>query len=133
MAPEDHPQSPAKHWQDCTDVYDLLEQIRLRPSMWLPGGSLRDLQAMLLGYQIAISVHSVDEAFSFWKFNQWLKERLGARSDSVSYGWAADIERNTPEGSTPVEEFFRLLDGFRLETARQLTPDATTNRHPNNE
>ncbi|MFE0604105.1 hypothetical protein ACFW2T_19640 [Streptomyces sp. NPDC058892] len=112
MPTDDSLQNTVKHWQDCTDVYDFLEQIRLRPSMWLPDGSLDHLQAMLLGYQIAVSVHSADEAFSFWKFSQWIKERLGG--SSASYGWAADIERNTPADSTPVAEFFRLLDQYRL-------------------
>ncbi|MFD9721742.1 hypothetical protein [Streptomyces sp. NPDC059076] len=113
MPTEDRPQNTVKHWQDCTDAYDFLEQIRLRPGMWLPGGSLEHLQAMLLGYQVAVSVHSAHEEFSFWRFNQWLKEHLGS---SASYSWAADIERSTPEGSTPVSEFFRLLDIYRSES-----------------
>ncbi|MER8236630.1 hypothetical protein [Streptomyces sp. NPDC094049] len=49
MPTEESPQNTVKHWQDCTEVYDFLEQIRLRPGMWLPGGSLGQLQAMLLG------------------------------------------------------------------------------------
>lgn len=65
MPTDDSPQSTAKHWRDCADAYDFLEQIRLRPGMWLPGGSLEHLQAMLLGYQVAVSVHSANENFSF--------------------------------------------------------------------
>ncbi|MCG3040034.1 barstar family protein [Streptomyces sp. S1A] len=118
MPPESRPQDAAKHWQDCTDVYDFLDQIRLRPGMWLRGGSLRDLQTMLIGYQVALGVHSIDDPCDFWHggaFNQWLGTRLGGTSP---LGWAADIERNTPDGSTPVEEFFRLLDAYRSETAQ---------------
>ena len=44
MPAEDIPCPAAKHWQDCVDVYDFLDQIRLRPGMWLSGASLRDLQ-----------------------------------------------------------------------------------------
>lgn len=33
MPTEDSPRLTAKHWQDCTDVYDFLDQIRLRPGM----------------------------------------------------------------------------------------------------
>ncbi|MFD7018519.1 barstar family protein [Streptomyces sp. NPDC059928] len=128
MPTDDSPQSNAKHWQDCTDAYDFLEQIRLRPGMWLPDGSLLHLEAMLLGYQIAISVHSTDEPFNFWAFSQWLRKRLG--SNSTSLGWAADIERTTPDGSTPVDEFFRLLDDYRRDTARESAPDARTAGSP---
>ncbi|WP_432066129.1 barstar family protein [Streptomyces sp. C10-9-1] len=118
MPTEDSPDPAAKHWQDCTDVYDFLDQIRLRPGMWLPGGSLHDLQTMLIGYQVALGVHSIKEPGDFWHggaFSQWLGTRFG---DTSPLGWAADIERNTPSGSTPVEEFFRLLDGYRSEVVQ---------------
>ncbi|MFF4739931.1 barstar family protein [Streptomyces sp. NPDC001262] len=100
-------------------MHDFLEQVRLRPGMWLPGGSLRHLQAMLVGYRVALGVHSVDEPFDFWSdgpFSQWLGQQLGCSS---SLGWAAGIERATPEGATPVDEFFRLLDRYRRETVQQ--------------
>ncbi|MFE3167950.1 barstar family protein [Streptomyces sp. NPDC059224] len=126
MPTENHPQNAVKHWQDCTDVYDFLDRIRLRPGMWVPGGSLRDLQTMLIGYQVALGVHSIDDPCDFWPggaFSQWLGTRLG---DTSALGWAADIERNTPDGSTPVEEFFRLLDTYRSDAAWS----AATTRHP---
>lgn len=58
MPTESRPHDDAKHWQDCTDVYDFLDRLRLRPRMWLPGGSLHDLQTMRIGYQVALGVHS---------------------------------------------------------------------------
>lgn len=118
MPTEDSPVLTVKHWQDCTDVYDFLDRIRLRPGAWLSGGSLRDLQSMLIGYQAALGVHSINEPCDFWHggaFSQWLGTRLGGTSP---LGWAADIERNTPDGSTPVEEFFRLLDAYRSDAAQ---------------
>ncbi|MGW8767776.1 barstar family protein [Streptomyces sp. NPDC055815] len=118
MPTEDSPDLTAKHWQDCTEVYEFLDQIRLRPGAWLSGGSLRDPQSMLIGYEVALGVHSIDEPCDFWHggaFSQWLGTRLGGTSP---LGWAADIERNTPAGSTPVEEFFRLLDAYRSEAAQ---------------
>lgn len=126
MPTESRPHYAAKHWQDCTDVYDFLDQVRLRPGMWLRGGSLHELQTMLIGYQVALGVHSIDDPCDFWHggaFSQWLGTRLGGTSP---LGWAADIERNTPGGSTPVEEFFRLLEVYRSETAQA----AATTRLP---
>lgn len=125
MPTEDTPRTAAKHWRDCRDVYDLLDQIRLRPGMWLPGGSLQHLQSMLLGYQVSVDVHSIDDPCDFWHggaFSQWLGTHLGGSSP---LGWVADIERNTPDDSTPVEEFFRLLDAYRSEAAQAT---ATTRR-----
>ncbi|MFF4928793.1 hypothetical protein ACFY2H_07845 [Streptomyces griseofuscus] len=88
MSSEDLRFPTAKHWQGCTDVHDFLDQIRLRPDMWLSGGSLHDLQTMLIGYQVAVGVHSIDEGYDFWHggaFSQWLgthrlqSTRLGSR------------------------------------------------------
>ncbi|MGW2373005.1 hypothetical protein [Kitasatospora sp. NPDC001683] len=116
MPTEDRARNAApKHWQECTGVHDFLEQVRLRPEMWLLGGSLRHLQSMLIGYRVALGVHGGGEDFDFWpedSFAQWLWRRLGRRSP---LGWAAEIERETPAGSTPVAEFFRLLDAYRAE------------------
>ncbi|WP_405533052.1 hypothetical protein OG592_37820 [Streptomyces avidinii] len=129
MPTDNDPQSTVKHWQECTDAYDFLEQIRLRPGMWLPDGSLLHLQSILNGYQAALGVHSIDEPFDFWPdghFSQWLRQHHGISS---SLGWAAEIERNTPDGSTPVEEFFRLLGEYRRHAALKPAPN-TIGRFP---
>lgn len=113
MPEEDSPQNSVKHWQECTNVYDFLEQVRLRPGMWLPDGSLQHLQSVLIGYRVALGVHSIDETFIFWPeedFTCWLREQNGI---SGSLGWAAAIERRTPADSTPIDEFFRLLAQYR--------------------
>ncbi|MFF4427380.1 hypothetical protein ACFY04_42835 [Streptomyces sp. NPDC001549] len=130
MPIDDSPQTTVKHWQACTDVYDFLDQIRLRPGMWLPGGSLRHLEAVLTGYRVALGVHSIDEPFGFWpedQFVQWLWKHYGRRS---SLSWAAEIERATPAGSTPVEEFFRVLDQYRVEQAHPAPRPQTSAEHP---
>ncbi|MFD9100551.1 barstar family protein [Streptomyces virginiae] len=130
MPIDDSPRTIAKHWQDCTDVYDFLEQIRLRPGVWLPGGSLQHLQSVLIGYQAALGVHSIGEPFDFWpdgRFAQWLCDQHAV---SASMGWAAEIERTTPDGSTPVEEFFRLLGDYRRHAALSPTPSTSMNRFP---
>ncbi|MFD7938988.1 hypothetical protein ACFV4T_31445 [Streptomyces sp. NPDC059755] len=66
MSTEDSQRLTAKRWQDCTDVYDFLDQIRLRPGMWVPGGSLLYLQSLLTGYRAALGVYGIAESFAFW-------------------------------------------------------------------
>ncbi|MFF0706368.1 barstar family protein [Streptomyces tendae] len=130
MPTDNSPDSVVKHWQECSDVYDFLEQIRLRPGMWLPGGSLQHLQSILTGYRVALAVHSADEPFAFWPeedFINWLHEHYGTSS---SLTWAAEIERHTPADSTPVDEFFRLLDHFRRDITRKPASHGTWDRLP---
>ncbi|MBT2443516.1 barstar family protein [Streptomyces sp. ISL-36] len=130
MPTDDRPQTTVKHWQECSDVYDFLDQIRLRPGMWIPGGSLRHLESMLIGYRAALGVHNIDEHFAFWTeddFTRWIREHYGISS---SLSWAAAIERMTPDGSTAVDEFFRLLDDYRRDARQERAPHAGTPSHP---
>lgn len=112
-------------------MYDFLEQVRLRPGMWLPPrGSLHHLESMLGGYQIALGVHSIDEPFPFWgdgPFSQWLCQHFGRPS---SLNWATQIEQETSDGSTPVEEFFRLLDDYRRHAAVEPKPSTSESGFP---
>ncbi|MFD0417783.1 barstar family protein [Streptomyces sp. NPDC127108] len=123
MPTEHSPANALSDMRGCSDVYDVLEQIRLRPGMWLPGGSLKDLESLLVGYRVALAVHAQSEPFAFWPeedFTHWLHRHYATTS---SLTWAAEIERRTPADSTPVEEFFRLLDAFKDDPARKPTAD----------
>ncbi|MEW1903643.1 hypothetical protein [Streptomyces sp. NPDC086147] len=69
---------------------------------------------MLLGYRVAMEVHSAEEDFSFWApdgdapFDTWLNER--ARRPSA-LRWSTQIEREAETASIPtIELFFTLLD-----------------------
>ncbi|MFB6844916.1 hypothetical protein ACFCXS_08655 [Streptomyces sp. NPDC056373] len=101
------------------DVYDLLDEVRLRPGMWVRDGSLRHLDSMLVGYRIALAVHGVEEPFDFWSpggrspFSRWLERRMG---EQTSLGWSTVIERSAEATGRPaLELFFELLDEFRDE------------------
>ncbi|MFM9614948.1 hypothetical protein [Streptomyces niveiscabiei] len=100
-----------------TSVYDFLEQVRLRPGMWVRGSSLAHLDSMLAGYRIALEAHDIEEPYDFWhlgtqdRFSDWLQQRLGRRS---SLSWAAEIEREAERAGRPaIEMFFEFLDEFR--------------------
>ncbi|MEU1005490.1 hypothetical protein [Streptomyces tibetensis] len=105
------------------DVYDLLDEVRLRPGMWVRDRSLRHLDSMLVGYRIALAVHGGEEPFDFWSpggqspFSLWLERRMG---EQTSLGWSTVIERSAEAaGRPPMELFFELLDEFRDESRGQ--------------
>ncbi|MFD5483652.1 hypothetical protein [Streptomyces hawaiiensis] len=107
----DQGQSP-RPIDQCRDLQDVLDQIRLRPSMWVRQGRLRDLQNILIGYATALSVHGVEEPFALspgGPFAEWLCARRGW---SMSCGWADAIERHA-DGEDPLTIFFHLLDEYR--------------------
>ncbi|MFF4189297.1 hypothetical protein ACFYZ9_39530 [Streptomyces sp. NPDC001691] len=107
------------------DVYEFLEEVRLRPGVWVRRGSLQHLDSMLVGYAIASEIRGSDEGFDFWNggpFSEWLWKRMNFRFSSA-LGWAVEIERAAESaGVPPMEVFFSLLDEFRAEhSTRQAT------------
>lgn len=100
------------------DVYEFLDQVRLRPGMWVRRSSLQHLDSMLVGYAIATEIHDSEESFDFWNggpFSQWLWTRMKLAYPSA-LGWAVEIERAAESaGTPPMEMFFSLLDEFRAE------------------
>ncbi|MEV6103055.1 hypothetical protein [Nocardia sp. NPDC051981] len=99
---------------DCRDVYDLLDHsVRRRPLAWARGGSLQELQAILVGYSVALEVHSIPEEFALGPigpFARWLESKYGW---GMSLGWATAIEQHLCDGETATDVFFRLLDEYR--------------------
>ncbi|MEI5522472.1 hypothetical protein WB401_15720 [Streptomyces brasiliscabiei] len=115
---------------ELTDLYDFLDEVRLRPGMWVRGRSLLHLESMLIGYTAALGIHSIDEdcnlhAGSQGPFAQWLWNRLEMAYPS-SLGWAVEIERKAEQADVPAMElFFELLDEFRAagHGSHQVKPD----------
>ncbi|MET9654597.1 hypothetical protein ABZZ44_30585 [Streptomyces sp. NPDC006460] len=107
-------------------IYDLLEEVRLRPGMWLRRSSLQHLDSMLTGYRVALEVHGVDAEPVFvhtGPFSEWLWKRLDMRYSSP-LGWAVEIEREAGRRNTPaIDLFFTFLDEFLAEPDR--TPVTT--------
>ncbi|MFC9629357.1 hypothetical protein ACFTY8_08685 [Streptomyces mirabilis] len=101
---------------DLTDAYDLLEEVRLRPGMWVRRSSLQHLDSLLTGYGVSLEIHGVEEEFDFLHtgpFAQWLWKRLDMAYPSA-LGWAVEIERAAEAADVPaLELFFDLLDEFR--------------------
>lgn len=100
--------SPAK----CANVYEWLDDVRVRPGMWVRGGSLRELEIMLWGYGVALQVHGVSEPFPFGSeraFSDWLHDRFGW---GTNLGWAHAIQENAGD-QAPLDFFFQLVDDYR--------------------
>lgn len=114
MAGKPEPRQP----RELSNVHEFLDEVRLRPGMWVRRSSLQHLDSILVGYAVASEIHDTGEPFDFWHlgpFSQWLWKRLGMAYPSA-LGWAVEIERAAEAaGTQPVEMSFSLLDEFRAE------------------
>nr|WP_158709217.1 hypothetical protein [Streptomyces sp. NRRL B-24051] len=100
------------------DLHDYLDDVRLRPGMYVRGSSIAHLASILYGYRVACEIHGLPSTTDFeprGSFNEWLWPRLGLSYES-SLGWAIEIERSAEAaGIQPLDMFFSLLDEFRAE------------------
>ncbi|MFE7775747.1 hypothetical protein ACFU5O_17965 [Streptomyces sp. NPDC057445] len=101
-------------------VHDFLDDVRLRPGMYVRGRSVLHLQSILYGYSVACEIHGAPAAKDFdhfGPFSEWLWPRLGMQYASP-LGWAVEIERAAEAaGGQPLDMFFDLLDEFRAAQA----------------
>ncbi|MFI6283915.1 hypothetical protein ACIBCM_03995 [Streptomyces sp. NPDC051018] len=111
------PRQPAEF----RNMYDWLEEVRLRPGMWVRRSSLQHLSSMLIGYRVALEACGSTEKSDFehfGAFSEWLWPRLDMKYGSA-LGWAVEIERAAETaGRPPMEMFFELLDEFRAQHDR---------------
>ncbi len=110
---------------ECTDVYGLLDQVRLRPGMWVRGRTLRELETTLWGYGMALEIHGVREPFPFGPrggFGEWLYARFGW---GTTCGWAFAIEQNAGT-EDPLAAFFRLANEYRVHQQAERQPSAVS-------
>ncbi|MFE3655937.1 hypothetical protein [Streptomyces sp. NPDC059165] len=108
-------------------VHDFLDDIRLRPGMYVRGRSILHLDSILYGYSVGCEIHEVPVVNDFGHggpFSEWLWPRFGMEYSSP-LGWAVEIERAAEAaGVKPLDMFFDLLDEFRA--ARATTANQAT-------
>ena len=106
---------PVSEWRD---VYDFLDQVRMRPGMFVRGGSLVELQAILYGYRVASEIHGPQAMMDFepqGPFTEWLWPRLGYAYASP-LGWGIEITKAAEaSGRAGIDLFFDLLSEFKAE------------------
>lgn len=100
-----------------SDIYEVLERIRLRPGMYFgQPATLPLLQALLTG----MGMHRGDWTLDLFDLRWWLAVRVGESQNNMIMHWLT--EQHGPEGA--FEIFFEHLDEFRTNSA-ELTHENT--------
>ncbi|MEW2490387.1 hypothetical protein [Streptomyces sp. NPDC048411] len=98
-------------------VHDFLDDVRLRPNMYVRDCSILHLASILYGYSVACKIHGVPAVTDFDQlgpFSEWLWPRLDLQHSSL--GWEVEIKRAAETaGIPPLDMFFSLLDEFRAD------------------
>ncbi|WP_240359444.1 hypothetical protein [Pyxidicoccus trucidator] len=99
-------------------IFDLLEEVRRRPSMYVDGDEsqgalrLRSLEQLIHGYSLALRQHGIQESVVDFPrdFGAFLWE---TREWSASAGIAAAVLRAAGSEEAAWELFWRLVEEFR--------------------
>lgn len=125
--------------EDTFNIYDLLDEMREKPAMYLGVKSLRLLQAYTDGHMFALYQRGLKETSSppfYREFNDWTAERLGYEYSTA--GWCNIILANTlgwspkhhkwaklmqsvkpADEAAALDRFYELLDEYRRKYAEQ--------------
>ena len=97
------------------DAYELVEIVRKKPGFYLHGTSLRQLQSLLIGYEIGAKQGICSD---FRPFNRWLAKEFGLPE---GHGWCNMVITRAGSDEAAFDLFFELLDRFRKETRENKT------------
>lgn len=102
-------------------LFEVLEQIKRSPGLYLGRPSVSDLFMFLNGYEFArtqmdIELTPIEEDF-YDRFQPWLQSRLGVTSVT---SWAKLIMLACPDEKAGFEQFFKLLDEFRRQGLAEI-------------
>ncbi|MGV3756158.1 MAG: hypothetical protein ACO1QS_12320 [Verrucomicrobiota bacterium] len=94
-------------------IYDLIEQIRKKPGMYIGERSINRLHAFLVGYTagIARTGFMLGGLEDFHRFHEWTAQQLGFTGSSA--GWHNMIRERSTSEADAFDHFFKLLDQFR--------------------
>ena len=104
----------------------LLEEIRKRPTLYLPRYSIFDLQAFYDGYSLALdrcgySNDETDET-EFSEFLNWIREICPVKTN---HAWANLLFFHASDERDALDKFFGLLDDFREMKSYKMADEAT--------
>jgi hypothetical protein len=95
--------------------YALLDEIRKRPGLYLGQKSFQNLAPWLQGYFVGkeqAGAFVTEEELEFRDFDDFVQEKYDWHDVG---GWAAKIQYHHRDDASAFEEFFRLLDEFKVQ------------------
>ena len=96
-------------------VFELIDDIRKRPAMYLGKPSIHHLQCFLDGWFHGRS-YEIKDVDSFGEFASWIAKKYKVKS---TQGWAKIIEFWSTDEIDALKQFFVLLDEFQASSKKK--------------
>ncbi len=101
------------------DIYELIEKIQKRPSMYLGKPSISNLRAFLAGYNFsrrAMNIPQTEQEIKFENFQEWIQNKFNITS---SQSWDNIIIFYSEDEKDALNQFFDLFEEFRKNLVNQ--------------
>lgn len=99
------------------NLYDLLNEIRKRPAMYMGSKSLSSLRQVINGYTIKAQIEGTEDAYEndFARFDEFVLDyRCHSYLTGSTAGWCNNIlAANYGNEEAALNDFFKLFDLFR--------------------
>lgn len=110
------------------DIYELIQRIRTRPSMYLGKPYITRFKAFLDGYigarnDLGFALNEQEETLN--KFQEWIQSRFKITS---SHSWAEIILFYSGDERDALDKFFELFDKFLGSEGKLLSPPSSQNK-----
>ena len=94
-------------------LYEMLQEIKKRPGMYLGKRSITRLRSFLDGYMGAredLGLPRTEQEKEFNEFQEWIQQRFNITS---SHGWDSIILFYSADERDALDKFFELFEKFR--------------------
>lgn len=94
------------------NLYELIQKIKKRPSMYLGRRSISNLRSCIAGYILAcreLGVPQTDKEREFVNFQDWIKKKFNITSGKY---WDSIILFHSKDEITALDRFFELFEEF---------------------
>ncbi|MEQ8463010.1 hypothetical protein [Coleofasciculus sp. E1-EBD-02] len=108
-----------------SDLYDLLQKIQKRPSMYLGKPHISNLRSCLSGYNLArrqLGIPPTKHEQEFVEFPNWIKEKFNI---STGQSWDNIILFYSEDERTALNKFFELFQEFTQESEKNGKHEST--------
>jgi hypothetical protein len=95
------------------DIYEILQRIKARPSMYLGSPSILNLKSFLIGYWYArseLKISRTEQEQDFENFQDWIQEKFNVES---TQSWAKIILFYSQDEREALNNFFKWLEEFQ--------------------
>ncbi|MEQ9553021.1 MAG: hypothetical protein RIM23_25805 [Coleofasciculus sp. G3-WIS-01] len=99
-----------------SDLYDLIQKIQKRPSMYLGKPHISNLRSCLAGYNLArreLGIPQTKHEQEFVEFKNWIKKKFNI---STGQSWDNIILFYSEDERTALNNFFELFQEFTQES-----------------